>query len=423
MTSILVSRRQLDEADGLLDEVAHMTAAIGEPVPEIDMQRLGLAAQSALMRSQLDESEQLFVEAIALYEQHAPDALRLIELRRSLARVKMSKEEWPEADAMLLSLQDQVSARDDAADMRLSIAGDLAATAGAMSNYDLAIQRFTEILALKEAEGHSPQSLAITEVNLGILRKNQLDFVAAERHFNRVIERFSDYTEVPRPARATAYKHLSDLARNRAQFIEAERWLTLAAEEWAKVMNLASPDEDFFIFYHRAQIHEDTERFALAAEDMATALEFILAGSAAPPHRIAEGWARLAGYFCQSGQHEQANLALNSALAIEQDDISSHIGLAQARCALVDKDADIQPDWVPESVIERAIEDSGDVTLIATIEVLRAELLLRLSRPGDAQPWLTRAEQRLRSINPDGGHPLLNRIAGLQADEPDQAIN
>jgi len=413
LASILVSRLQLDEADGLLEEAAQMTASIAEPVPEIDMQRLGLAAQSALMRSQLDESEQLFVEAIALYEQHAPDALHLIELRRSLARVKMSKEEWPEADAMLLRLQDQVSARDDAADMRLSIAGDLAATAAEMSQYDLAGERFAEILALKEAQGHSPQSLAITEVNLGILRKTQLDFAAAERHFNRVIERFSDYTEVPRPARATAYKHLSDLARNRAQFIEAERWLTLAAEEWANIMNLTNPDEDFYIFYHRAQIHEDTERFARAAEDMATALEFILAGSAAPPHRIAEGWARLAGYYCQSGQHEQVDLALNNARAIELDAISSHIGLAQARCALARDETDLELDWVPESVIQRAIEDSGDVSWIATLEVLKAELLLGLNRPTDATPWLNRAEQRLRSINPDGGHPLLNKIADL----------
>jgi len=415
LAEILAARRQLDEADALLDEAAALHNE--EPAVE-DALRLRMAvarADLARNRNMLDQVEHYTQAAIALYRELRPDDPKVLELQRNLVRTLMQREQFELAEQAALALQKELALWPDTEAIALALAGDLAIIAGSTGRHSLAVDRFERILEMKLALGHEPLSLASTEINLAELAKLQFRYDDALVLYRAVLERLAPYTEVPRSVRATAWTGLSNVARTRGDFDAAAEWMNRAAEEWIRLLDLPSIDDDFFIHYYGARLDADrgAHRASLARLDLA--IQRLSAVEEGPKHRIGALMADRARTLCQLGELQAAGRALVEVSDWPGEPVRRAENEARAVCALADPAAEIDPAWVSEAHIEYAVGHSGDVSEIARLEILRARLLRAAGRAPESVPLLASAAARLDAggVRPD--HPLraaLRRLGG-----------
>jgi len=218
---------------------------------------------------------------------------------------------------------------------------------------------------------------------------------------------------VPQGTRATSLKGLADLHRWRGQFEQAERRIRDSAEEWRRLLNLEAVEDDFFIHYYLAEVHDDARRFDEAAERIERAIERMSAGQEAPPKRIAEARARLARYRCELGRRDSAMGALSAAREGFGANDSPVLIEAEVVCDLAVGRA-VDPDRLDPDLIERAARKPGEINTIARLETLRAGLLSRAGRHAEALTLIESAMSRLRGQAAMDDHPLLVQLERLR---------
>ena len=412
LAGILLSRRQLDEADGLLGEARELIDL--EAHPELAVRLAMLDVDRARLRNNFDEMDASLEHAIALLDRHEPGSIRQLEMQRDLGRLHMRREQLARAEEILQGVQREASQREDGADLQLRVAGDLAVVAGMSGRKEQAIERFEEVLRLKRAQAEpSPLSLATTLVNLGGLHADLGEYERAESRYREVLDLLEPFDDLPQGTRATSLAGLADLKRWQGRFDEAESLIRQAAEEWRRLLNLESVDDDFFIHYYLAELYGDAHRFEQAAERIETAINRMNSGQEAPPHRVAEAQADLARYRCELGRAEIAGLLLEQARSVLEPGRSRALAEAEAACALIDSGPSGNT-LIPVDLIERARETPGEVAVIARLELLRAEQLLDRGRIAEARSLLEQARVRLAAAEVLETHPLQGKARSLR---------
>lgn len=409
LAEILAARRQLEDADGLLDEVGRLLED-GSGLDDALRLRLAvLRADNAQNHNRLDDADLRLTEAIELYRTIRPEDPMRRELERDRARVLMRRERFDEAEPLLLALQDEIEGRPAFDDLALRVAGDLAAVAGMTGRDALAFERFEAILERKKALDHPELSLATTEVNLAGLAQSLGRFDEALARFDAVIERLAPFTEVPRSVRAVALKGRADIARMRGEFDAAENDLHRAAEEWARVLDLASVEEDFFIHYYGARLAAARGRYEEAAARAEVAIGRLLASQEGPSHRIGALHADRARYLCRAGRFEEGDAMRVAAGRFEGQDVRDAEQEARAVCALLQDGSPVDPEWISEADLARLRAQRSDASEIARLELLRADLLEARGQLDEATALHAMARTRLQRVGARPDHPLLLR--------------
>ncbi|WP_376693099.1 protein kinase domain-containing protein [Wenzhouxiangella sp. EGI_FJ10409] len=411
LAGILIARRQLDQADGLIEEAralvdtdAHPDLAIRLAMLDVDRNR---------DRNRFDAMASSLEHAIALLERHDPESIERLEMQRDLGRLHMRREELARAEEILAEVQHAAREREDADDLQLRLAGDLAIVAGRSGRPEQAIERFEEVLRLKRARPEpSPLSLATTVVNLAGLHAQLGDYQRAEARYREVLDLLGPFGELPQGTRATSLAGLADLRRWQGRFDEAESLIEQSAEEWRRLLNLESVDDDFFIHYYLAELYGDAHRFEPAAERIELAINRMTAGDEAPPQRVAQAQADLARYRCELGRTSMAGLLLEQARSVLEPDRSRALAEAEAACALARADS-VGETLIAMDLIEQAREVPGELAVVARLELRRAEQLLHMDRPTEARQLVEQARARLRAAAVLAEHPLQRKVGAL----------
>lgn len=411
LAEILGARRRLDDAERLLDEVDSLLKAHAGIDADLRLRVAVLRAENARELNRFDDADARLSEAIALYRSIRPGDPMQRELERDRARVLMRRERFDEAEPLLLALQDEIEGRPGFDDLSLRVAGDLAAVAGMTGRDALAFERFEQILERKKSLNHPELSLATTEVNLAGLARSLGRFDEADARFDAVIERLAPFTDVPRSVRAVAMKGCSDIAQMRGDFDTAETWLNRAAEEWARVLDLDSVEEDFFIHYYGARLAAARGRFDEAAARAAVAIERLLSGQEGPGHRIGALHADRARYLCRAGRFPEGEAMLDAAGRFEGAEARDAEREARAVCRLLQSPSSVDPEWIAEADLERLRAQGSDAAVIARLELLRADLLDAQGAGDAAEALRSSARARLERIDARSDHPLLLRAA------------
>lgn len=413
LAGILLSRRQLDEADELIEEARNLIDL--DAHPELAVRLAMLDVDQARLRNRFDAMETALEQAVELLERHQPGSIRRLEMQRDLGRLYMRREELARAEEILQGVLQEARGRDDAGDLELRLAGDLAVAAGMSGRRGQAIERFEEVLRLKRAEPDtSPLSVATTVVNLAGLHAELGDYGRAETRYREVLDLLAPFTDLPHGTRATSLAGLADLERWRGRFDESETLIRRAAEEWRRVLNLDSVEADFFIHYYLAELYGDAHRFEAAAERIETAIDRMSTGQEAPPRRIAQAQADLARYRCELGRTSLAGLLLEQARDVLEPGASRALAEAEAACSLA-RSEPVKDTLIPAALIERSRRSPGDVSTIARLELLRAQQLLGLGRTEEAQALVSSTHARLEAAEAAADHPLRNRLRALRA--------
>nr|WP_276207566.1 protein kinase [Wenzhouxiangella sp. XN201] len=412
LAGILLSRKQLDQADVLIEEAhslvdteAHQALAIRLAMLDVDRTRL---------RNEFNAMESALEHAIAMLDRHNPQAIERLEMQRDLGRLHMRREQHERAAEILEDVQRSARSRADTDDLQLRLAGDLAVVAGRSGQFERAISQFEEVLRLKRTDEQvSPLSLATTLVNLAGLHAQIGQYRLAEFRHNEVLDLLEPFGDLPQGTRATSLLGLADIRRWQGRFEEAERLIERSAEEWRRLLDLDTVEEDFFIHYYRAELYGDAHRYQQAAESIEVAIERMSMGQEAPPGRIAEAQADLARYRCEIGQPTQAEPLLDNARSALVSESSRALAEAEAACAMAGL-TDVEASIIPDSLIEQARLEPGDVSVIARLEIRRAEQLLSMSEAEGARELVEIAAVRLQASDVVAGHPLLARAERLE---------
>jgi tetratricopeptide (TPR) repeat protein len=410
LAEILLTRRDLEQAESLFREARSLVGEV--PDTELGVRFALFEVELARLRNEFVVMESALERAESLLERVRPDSLERLEMQRDRGRLYMRREQPERAEEILLEVQQAARGRDDSDDLLLRLSGDLAVVAGWMGRPRVAIERFEEKLRLKRERDDSPLSLATTLVNIAGLRAGLGDYEPAETGYRQVLDLLEPF-DVPQGTRATSLKGLADLHRWRGEFAEAERLIHESAEEWRRVLNLEAVEDDFFIHYYLAELHDDAGRFEQAAERMERAIERMSAGQEAPPMRIAEARARLARYRCEQGRPEAATEALVVAREAFGERRPAPLIEAEVVCDLAAGQV-VEPDRVGPELIEEALDEPGEINAIARLETLRADVLSRAGRGAEALALVESATARLREKAVSEGHPLLARLEQLR---------
>jgi serine/threonine-protein kinase len=409
LAGILIARKQLDEADGLIAEARGLVDF--ETHPELAIRLAMLDVDRNRERNRFEDMESSLERATALLERHDPQAIERLEMQRDLGRLYMRREQLDRAEAVLTEVQHAARQRDDADDLQLRLAGDLAVVAGRNGRPERAVERFEEVLRLKRAQSEpSPLSLATTLVNLAGLHARLGDYTRAEERYREVLALLEPFEDLPQGTRATSLTGLADLRRWQGRFDEAETLIVQSAEEWRRVLDLESVDEDFFIHYYLAELYGDAQRLKGAEERIETAIERMSTGQEAPPGRIAEARADLARYRCEAGRPEAAREPLERAREVLAESGSISLAEAEAVCA---GGPGKTGSSISASLVERLRESREPPARTARLELRRAGQLLAEGRPDAARPLINAAAERLHAVGAVDDHPLLARAREL----------
>ena len=407
LAGILIARKQLDEADGLIAEASGLVDI--DTHPELAIRLAMLDVDRNRERNRFEDMESSLERATALLERHDPQAIERLEMQRDLGRLYMRREQLDRAEAVLEDVQRAARRRDDTDDLQLRLAGDLAVVAGRNGRPERAVERFEEVLRLKRAKDEpSPLSLATTLVNLAGLHARLGDYERAEARHREVLALLEPFEDLPQGTRATSLAGLADLRRWQGRFDEAETLIVQSAEEWRRVLDLESVDEDFFIHYYLAELYGDAQRYDGAAERIETAIERMSTGQEAPPARIAEARADLARYRCEAGRREAARQPMEQAREVLQPGESVSLAEAEAACADEPRGAGIS-----QALIERARSGLDDLSRLARLELARAEQLVA-GDPAAARDLVETSLARLDAVGAVADHPLLVRARALR---------
>lgn len=410
LAEILLARLQFDEVQALAEEAATLAGGEESAAPAVWARVLHLRADLLRAQRRNQELAEALDEAIHYVERHLPEGPALFELMRERGLLELRMENVDAAERQLLALRARVSAHSDTGSLPLRLAGDLASVYGMQGRMSEAEAQHREVLALKRADPQTSRvSLAVTVFNLGgaAAALGRLD--EARARFDEALELLAP-VDSPVQVRAAT---LHALARLDHDLGHAERALALveqSAQEWARVLGLSSPDEDFFGAYHGGRILADLGRHVQAEAALRHAIERMRARQDAPLPRIAGIEARLADLFCEQGRVEQAEAWLQAARASLAGADSAALGEAEARCALTAGRVDAAIERL-RALIE---DDSSDLQTHAFSrmrrELLWAEALRRAGREQEATALLETLRGRLDAVGASAEHAIRLQI-------------
>jgi len=413
---LMASRGTIGEAAELLEQAEELAQTASTVDIERRIKAQVLRADIARWRNDFDAADTEIARALDLLEQHRPDSLLRLEMLRDRARVLMHRERHARARPLLEQVRREALGRPEADELLLRVMQDLAIVNGLLGDREAARAQMLEVLDRKRAMGLSPQRQTTTLVNLAGLEKDAGNFERAGEHYRRVIDLLEPLADLPIQQRAVALQGLSDLHLLRGEFETATTWLRDSAKEWARSLEIADPDDDWFIHYYSGQILAQSGRFDAAIAAWARALGRMEASPEVPPHRIALVHAWRAALQCRMDRPRAGRESLARAEAGMRSLDAAPLAEARAECALAVGDGGARPGLVTPELIARASVSVDDAVDTARLEWLRGRLLARAGREQEAGTQFDSARQRLDRAGVLPNHPLRQWIAESRAE-------
>lgn len=415
LAEILLSRLQFDEAQALSEEATTL-AGNGETADPALWGRV-LLLRADLLRAQRHNRELAVAldEAIDHATQRLPEGPALFELMRERGLLELSMENLEEAERQLLALRTRLGAHTETGTLPMRLAGDLASVYGMQGRTRESEAMHREVLELKRADAQTTRtSLAATLFNLGGAAAAQGRLEEAQARFDEVLT-LLEPLDTPAQVRAATLHALARLNHDLGHAEQALALVDQSALEWARVLVLDSPDEDFFGAYHGGRILADLGRHAEAETSLRHAIERMRARQDAPQARIAGIEARLAEVLCERGNHQESEVWLATARATLEGPDSPAISEAEARCALVQGRVEAALELV-RALFERNTPELPEHAFARMRrELLLAETLHRAGRDEEAEPLLESLLGRLDAMRANPEHRIRTRIDQLRS--------
>jgi tetratricopeptide (TPR) repeat protein len=412
---IVLARQQFDEARALSREARALLGESAAADPATWARALHLEADSFRKQRRYADLKPALDEAIAFLELRAPDDPQRYEMLRERGSLELFMENPDEAERRLLALRRDIEGRTDLGNLPMRLSGDLANVYGMQGRMREAAAMHAEILATKRASPDTPAvSIATSVFNLGGAAFASGELVEARSRYEEALALMADI-DAPLQVRAAALQGLSRLEHALGHGDAALRRVREAAQEWARNLALADPDQDFFGAYHGGRILADLGRVDEARERLGHAVSRMRASQDAPPARIAAAIARLAQMDCASGAPAQGRQRLREARAGLAGASTEAIEEADAACALAEGRAEAALELL-QSRHPRAAAQADDPDFDRMrVETLLAESLQASGRAEAAQVLAAELSARLDRIGAVPDHALRARLATLQS--------
>jgi len=412
LAEILLARRQFDEARALQQEAATLAGGPDGGHPETWSRLLHLHADILRAQRRYDELEIALEEAIAFVEGNLPEGPPLFELLRERGMLDMSLERFESAEARFQALHQRIQGRSGLGNLPLRLATDRANALGRLGNLREAMEQHEQILRLKrEDPATTTLSIAVTVFNLGSAALTLGELEDARLRLDEVLDSLD---EIPSPiqVRAAAMHSHSRLARWFGDYELAHGWLQRSAEEWARVLGMADPQQDSFIHYHGAELLAEEGRLEDAIAAAGRAVERMQALADSPPARIGRMQALQVILRCQlAGARDQPETLLEHLSdAVDADDRTE----AEASCALAQGRAAAAAELILPLQVRLTGPDRDFNLRRMQRQTLLAEILAANGDRAGAQRLATSLNQRLDHVGALPGHPLRMRLRALQ---------
>ncbi len=411
---IVLARQQFDEARALSREARALLGESAAADPATWARALHLEADSFRKQRRYVDLKPALDEAIAFLEQRAPDDPQRFEMLRERGSLELFMENPDEAERRLTALRREIEGRTDLGNLPMRLSGDLANVYGMQGRMREAAAMHAEILAIKRATPDTPAaSIATTVFNLGSAAFASGELLEARSRYEEALALMADI-DAPLQVRAAALLGLARLEHALGHGDAALQRVGEAAQEWARNLALADPDEDFFGAYHGGRILADLGRVDAARERLSHAVSRMRASQDAPPARIAAAIARLAQLDCAGGAPARGSERLREARAGLTGASTEAIEEAEAACALAEGRAEAALELLQSRHPRPAAQaDDPDFDRMR-VELLLAESLQATGGEHAARVLAAELSARLDRIGAAPDHALRARLAALQ---------
>ncbi len=418
LSQILRSRVQFDEAAVLVDEALALLEPIAESQPSLYADALLSRAATEIGHKDLEAAAVYFDRAIKWTHTRLPGTRLDLEARREIALNDFRRGNVARARERLESIDRDLLARPELADLRLKVATDLAimyANSGEMAR---ATQVFTTVLELKRATpGTSTVSVISALNNLASAHSLIGEFGPSERYYDEASELLAQLDDTPLQVRAAVWRGKSENAQRQGLFAQAREQLETSAELWRQALALDSVDDDYFLPYYRGLLWADAEQREDAIRDLQIAEQRMLSTPEARPSERETVRVTQARLHCEMGDVTRGTellqgLPAEPGAAVESIEWNTREALA--RCALQRGEAGEAARWLGDGELVEHPLAVGLGAVSARRQLLRAEIALAGNRADAARLDLQGAAAHLDRIGVDAAHPLRRALATLQ---------
>ncbi len=411
---IVMARLQFDEAMALAEEAQVLLGDAATAEPDAWGRALHLRADVFRFQRRYEDLRIALDVGIAFHDARAPDAVRRLEMLRERAGLERHMENFAESERLLAALRVEIEGRDDIGDLPMRLLGDLANVYGMQGRMREAAAMHEEVLAIKRATPDTGAvSLSISLFNLGSARFSMGALDEARRRFDEVQATLAPI-DTPVQVRAAALHARARLehAQGRAErALELER---ASAQEWARNLGHASPDQDYLEDWHSGRILADLGRRDEARVRLERALRRMQTRQDAPPPRIAGVQARLAQIHCEQAEVELARAWLAQARSTLGGGSLEPLEEAEAACALAEGRAAAAVEGLQDrrQRSSHSVDDPEFDRL--RVETLLAEALAAAGRLEESRVLADEIQARLDRIGAVPEHALRSRLQALR---------
>jgi eukaryotic-like serine/threonine-protein kinase len=412
LARILLARQQFETAAELLAEAEGLLGGAANAEPQTWARALLLRVDLLNGQRRYEELRAELDAALVYLQQRLPDEVPHLEMLRERALLELRTENSEAALDRLEALRLRVAQRSGLGSLPLRLSGDLAVAYGRLGRTADAERLHREVLVLKRASLETtPGSIASTLFNLGSAAASQGRLDEADALYREILTLLADI-EQPMQVRAATWHGLAGTAQRRGDFDVALDQLESSATEWARVLDIDTVEDDFFIHYHRGRLLAEAGRSEQAIAATTRAIELMQAGQEAPAARIAASEAMVARLQCEGGEREAAEAWLARARRVLDTGESAPLREAEATCALARGLPEAALEWLgPEAADDPAqLASTGR----SRRDLLRVRALLKSGRSAQAQALLRQVGTQLDALDLRPGHPLVVEWQRLQ---------
>ncbi len=412
LARILLARQQFDASAELLTEAEGLLGGARQAQAQAWARALLLRVDLLNAQRRYDELHTELDAALTYLEQRLPDALPHLEMLRERALLELRTENSEAALERLESLRQRISGRSGLGSLPLRLSGDLAVTYGRLGRMADAERLHREVLALKRASvDSSPGSIASTLFNLGSAAASLGHLDEADVRYREALATLAEIDQ-PMQVRAAAWHGLAGTAQRRGNFDSALALLSDSAAEWARLLDIAVVEDDFFIHYHRGRLLAEAGRNEQAIAATLRAIELMQAGQEAPAARIAASQALVARLHCEAGDGDAGQTWLAPARKVLAASDSAELREAEAACSLARGMPEAALEWLQQEAPAVAGE-AADANRPRR-DLLRLKALLQAGRYEESKVVLGRARASLAALSLPQTHPLVEQLRQLE---------